>query len=139
MEKAERARQGQERLVEFQQQAIERLDSNRGSILGATVGLQSLFADGEMAPNELLRELLLHELSLQFRLTVSGMERRYRVLSEEIRRLRRIEDGQREAQGMNDREVVELLGRYGEVERDRLMVEPSEEAWNRCPTDCIIL
>lgn len=66
------------------------------------------------------------------------MESRRRAMPEETRRLRRIEDGQREAQDKDDRQVLELLGRYVQEERDRLAVEPIEEASNECPA-CIIL
>lgn len=45
MERAERARQSQEELIEFQYQAIERLDSIRGSIQEVIVRLQTPFAD----------------------------------------------------------------------------------------------
>lgn len=54
MERAECARQDQNALVEFQQQAIERLDSNRGGILEAAVRLQLPFAHGELPPAGLL-------------------------------------------------------------------------------------
>ncbi|KAI0410849.1 optic atrophy 3 protein-domain-containing protein [Xylaria grammica] len=140
METAERARQSQERLIEFQQQAIERLDSHRTGVSEAIVGLQLHFAHGE------LPQLLAHEmegrLSGQATLIISDMEKRNRRIPEEIRRLRRIEDGQREGQGMDNRQLLEMVGRRAQEERDileaRLAAAPSEEDSDICPM-CIFL
>lgn len=137
MENADRARQTQERIIEFGQQAIEKLDSNRRGVLESIIRLQSPLTQGELPPNGLLLEL-----SQQVKQTISEMERLSRAMPEEIRRLRRIEDGQREAQGMDDRQLLEMVGRYVQEEQDRLVVRqaiaPSVEAWEFCP-GCIIL
>ncbi|PTB44688.1 hypothetical protein M441DRAFT_24809 [Trichoderma asperellum CBS 433.97] len=105
MENADRARQTQERIIEFGQQAIEKLDSNRRGVLESIIRLQSPLTQGELPPNGLLLEL-----SQQVKQTISEMERLSRAMPEEIRRLRRIEDGQREAQGMDDRQLLEMVG-----------------------------
>lgn len=143
MESAERVRQSQERLIEFQRQAVGRLDSHRDSVLEAIVGIRSPFVHGEFPPNgPLLARRMEVELSRQLELTISDLERRSQLIPEEIRRLRRIEEGQREGQGMDNRQLLEMMGRYAQEERDMLEANQaagqSGEARNDCPT-CIIL
>ncbi|KAL9484198.1 hypothetical protein ACSS6W_002987 [Trichoderma asperelloides] len=105
MENAERARQTQERIIDFEKQAIEKLDYNRRSVLEVIIKLQSPLTQGELPPSGLLLQL-----SQQVKQTITEMERLSRAMPEEIRRLRKIEDGQREAQGMDDRQLLEMVG-----------------------------
>lgn len=136
MENAKHARQTQERIIDFEKQAIEKLDYNRRSVLEVIIKLQLPLTQRELPPNGLLLEL-----SQQVKQTITEMERISRAMPEEIRRLRRIEDGQREAQGMDDQQLLEMVGRYVQEEQDRLVVRqaigPSEEAGGIC-SDCII-
>lgn len=140
MDNAEHARQSQERLIEFQRQGIVRLDSQRASVLAAIVDLRPLLVHGELPPN-VLAPRMEEELSQQALRILRDLERRYRMISEETRRLRRIEDGQREAQGMDNRQLLEMIGSRAQEERDileaRQAAVPSEDTEDE--TCCVIL
>lgn len=142
MEGGERVRQSQVRLIEFQGQAIEALDSHRDNVLGAISELRSVLVHGRLLPHQQQLPLWMEaELCGQAELIISSLETRYRTLPEETRRLRRIEAGLREGQGMDDRQMLELVGRYAEEERRVVVANQAagldEEAWDDCP--CIIL
>lgn len=140
--RAEHVRDSQEQLIASHRHAIQRLDAHRAATLEVMFDVRSSAMRGDLLPpnDPLLR--IDGQLSRQVQVVFAEIQRRDRLIPEEVARLGRIEDGLREGQGMDSRQVLEMLGRRGQEERDIQQANRADESNDDdsiCPTGCIIL